>query len=136
MMRRLNIETKVTILKAELLTKLRANLEQHKSVVIEARKGYVAKAKDHLRASLADLESGRVKSIAISLQAPQDMSETYVTTIAMMEMHQSDTIQLTASEFRMLVLDEWDWSDHFWMQNAAYSATAASKLGPPMLDID
>jgi len=133
-MKHLNIKTDVTINKAELLAKLEANLNEHKAIVIEARIGYVEKARKSLEGELAKLRDGRARSINIHLEAPQDMSEAYRTVIEMLKMHTGDTIQLSASEFRMLVLDQWDWSSQFLMSNSTYSAMAMSKLAPADLD--
>ena len=133
-MNHLNIKTDVTIQKDELLARLEANLAEHKTIVAEARVGYVLKARKHLEDELAKLSDGRIRSINIHLEAPKDMSEAYRTVIEMMKMHTEDTVRLSASEFRMLVLDQWDWSGHFLAMNSVYSATAMSKLAPTEID--
>jgi hypothetical protein len=37
--------------------------------------------------------------------------------------------ELTPSQVRNLVMDEWDWTEHFAMTNSAYSDTAAAHYG-------
>ncbi len=134
-MGQLGINIPVKLLRTEVLDKLRTNLERHKKVVKEARVGYLKVAKTKVVEELERLEkelekvplgTHRCPSIHVSVQPPHDNSEAYRTVIAMLEMHQDDHVMLSPTEFRQLILDEWDWSSRFWASNSAYSATAAT----------
>jgi hypothetical protein len=126
MQRLLGLQLQVECNKDELLETLRKNRARHKEIVIEARKGYMAKAKETLQEKLEELETGKVKSVSVSLSAPQDMSSVYDTTIKMLELHQQPTITLSSDEVRMLVEDKWDWTARFLASNAMYSDIAAN----------
>lgn len=144
MMRQLNITTTTTMNRLELLEKLRTNRAEHKQIIAEAIVGFYANAVaqlqdalDQAKASQAALKAGEPprasgrKNVHVSLEVPRDMTKAYDTVISMMESNVEQTVKLSASEYRMLVMDEWDWSHQFLVLNSSYSATARSKLGDP-----
>ena len=120
----LNIHAK----KDEILAKLRTNRETHATIVAEARKGYVERARESLRERLDQLESGKIVSRAFSLEPPQDHSDVYDTAIQMLELATDDVIEMDSTQVRTLVMDQWDWSRQFLTSNAQYSATARNRL--------
>ena len=120
----LNIHAK----KDEILAKLRTNRETHATIVAEARKGYVERARESLRERLDQLESGKIVSLAFSLEPPQDHSDVYDTAIQMLELATGDVIEMDSTQVRTLVMDQWDWSRQFLTSNAPYSATARNRL--------
>lgn len=122
MMGHMNIDMNVTCDKNEILSKLRTNLEQHSKLVIEAREGYVKRATVELQKRLDQVKSGKINGLSISLRAPKDYSTVYKTSIAMLEAHTENTIVLSATVFRQLVEDEWDWSGDFFGSNSLYSS--------------
>lgn len=121
MMGHLNIGMNVTCDKDEILGKLRANLAQHSKLVEEARAGYVKRAESELMRRLDQVRSGKINGLSISLRAPKDYSSVYKTAISMLESHTENTIVLSATEYRQLVEDDWDWSNDFFGSNSAYS---------------
>lgn len=121
MMGHLNIDMNVTCDKEEILAKLRSNLEQHSKLVVEARDGYVKRASAELQKRLDQVKSGKINGLSLQLRAPKDYSSVYRTSIAMLEAHKDSTIVLTATVFRQLVEDEWDWSGDFFGSNSLYS---------------
>lgn len=127
MMRMSNIKMTTTVLKADLLGKLRANLAEHAQIVREAREGYVAQAREALGKKLDQIREGNVVALTFALSPPLDYSEVYKTTIQMLEWSQDDRITLEADEFRQLVQDEWDWSEAFFSNTSNYSSLARSK---------
>lgn len=108
-----------------LLAKLRDNREAHAAIVVEAREGYIESAKVALSEKLAKLRTGDLVSLIFSLSPPQDYTKEYDTAIRMLEWTTDKTIELSASDFRRFVEDEWDWMEHFLISNAPYSGTAA-----------
>lgn len=129
MMRLNNVRMKTTVKKAELLEKLKKNRTAHAQIVREARDGYVEKAAAALRKRLDDLRKGKIVALSFSLRPPLDYTETYDTTIHMLEMNQAESVVLEADEFRQLVEDRWDWTGDFIGQNKMYSATAQKMSG-------
>lgn len=129
MMRHLGIEMTTTVKKDFLLERLRTHLAEHKVVVAEAKEGYMKRAKELLEMNLEKINKGEYVSINVSLSKPVDNSSAYVTVIEMLENNIQEDITLSASEFRMLAQDEWDWKENFLIGNACYSSKASSLMG-------
>lgn len=125
MMGRLGIQMTVRCDVEQLLKTLSENRTRHQKVVEEARQGFLKVAEERLLKQVAQLKEGKIKRISVNLSPPEDMSSAYTTALKMLELHTEDTIELSASEVRMFVEDEWDWADKFWTVNAAYSKTSA-----------
>lgn len=121
-------DMKIEANKIELLDKLRANRKEHAAIVAEAREGYVKKARAALEKRLGQLSEGQIVSLSFRLDVPQDHTKVYDTAIRMLELHQDDTVRLTASQVRNLEMDEWDWTDSFLGTASAYSPMANDKL--------
>lgn len=124
-MRKANIRMTTTVEKSKLLETLQANLERHRRIVQEARDGYIKKAREALEKRLEQLRTGKLVSLAFSLTPPADYSEVYRNSIEMLQWNTEERIELEADEFRQLVRDEWDWTEHFLHSNRTYSVTAA-----------
>lgn len=120
----LNITTTVNCSTSEVLAAVRTNLEAHKKTVAEAKQGYLVRAKKLLEEELAQVESGKANRQGLQVHLPgvQDYTAAYVSAARMLEMHQEETIQLKASEFRALVEDEWDWRETFLSSSSEYLA--------------
>jgi len=119
----------VTAETKKVLEKLKENRAEHSAIVKEAREGYMDQAEAALQKRLVQLREGKLVSLHFSLQPPQDHSDVYDTAIGMVEAHTEETIVLGASQFRSLMMDEWDWTAGFLASNSGYSALAAEKVG-------
>jgi hypothetical protein len=108
----------------EALEILRRNRENHGDIVKEAREGYLKEAERVMRAKLAELSSGLVVELTFELRPPQDYTRVYDTTIRMLELHQGETLELDGNQVRHLLMDEWDWMEHFLMTNCGLSPKA------------
>lgn len=124
MMGHLGISMNITAKKAEILTQLEKNLESHAKMVVEAREGYIKRAQTELEKRIAQLREGKIVALTFHLKVPKDYSTVYKTTIGMLKAHTGDDITLSATEYRQLVEDEWDWTRDFAGSNAPYSAAA------------
>ncbi len=122
MMGHYGIQMNITCDRETILSQLRKNLEQHSRLVAEAREGYVKRAEADLEKKLALIREGKVVSLSFHLKVPKDYSTVYKTAIQMLEHHQEERIVLSATEFRQLVEDEWDWTREFFGSNSACSA--------------
>jgi hypothetical protein len=119
----------VTVKKETLLATLQENRERHKKIVAEAREGYLKKAEAALRSRLDVIRSGKMDGLIFGLSLPVDQTKVYDTAIRLLEVDINDEMELTPSQVRNLVMDEWDWTEHFAMTNSAYSDTAAAHYG-------
>lgn len=127
-MKRMNISMTTVVEKAKLLETLRTNREEHKKIVVEAKEGYLKKARAALTEKIDELLAGKVVAVYFSMNMPEDYTEVYDNSIAMLEWNLDDKIELHADEFRQLVRDEWDWSSSFYSNNSEYSVAAMSKV--------
>jgi hypothetical protein len=125
-MHRANIRMTTTVEKKKRLETLQANLERHRKIVQEARDGYIKKAREALERRLEQLRTGKLVSLAFALTPPADYSEVYRNSIEMLQWNTQERVELEADEFRQLVRDEWDWTEHFLHSNRTYSVTAAN----------
>lgn len=119
---------KVTVKVEDLLDAMKRNRVHHEAIVEEARKGYMERAGEALRARLAELSAGKLSSLAFALNPPVSHIAEYDTVIGMLEMATEETLMLGALEYRQFVADKWDWTREFYCANSAYSQTARRVL--------
>lgn len=125
MMRLSNVKMTTTVQRSKLLQTVRENLARHEQIVAEAKVGYLARAKQALKEQLLRAEAGNTPDLTFRLAAPQDHSEVYRTVVEMLAWTTDESVTLQADEFRQLVLDQWDWTDGFYLANSNYSETAS-----------
>ncbi len=119
----------ITANKEQVLETLRKNREIHKKMVVEARTGYVEKARVALEKKLNAIREGKIVALSFTLKPPLDYSAVYDTAIRMLELHTGSEVQLDAGQVHNLMEDNWDWTRDFLVSNSAYSATARERLG-------
>jgi hypothetical protein len=118
----------VTVNKAELLEKIKANREQHRAIFEEAVEGYREAAIKVLNEATERLLSGKVIQVYFGLNKPKDHTGDYDNVIAMLEMHTDATLRIGQKEFAQYVRDDWEWKRHFLGTTAQYSSTARAQL--------
>lgn len=139
---------KTTVNKQELLTKVRANYEQHKKDYEEAFNGYKKESVNLLKAranalndtfttlakrvEAADMKNGDkpvpllVSNSLISfteLKVPVSHAKDYEQVITMLEMSVDDKITLESDEFACFVMDDWDWKAEFKQVTNLYKSS-------------
>lgn len=114
--------SEVTVKKGELLSILRKNKKNHRSVFIDAQKGYRAQVIAELDQMLDDARNGGRIRRAIELVEPQEHTKDYERVIRMLEMSTASTITVTEAQFRSYVMDEWDWRGAFIGSTVAYNS--------------
>jgi hypothetical protein len=112
------IRTKIAV--KELLDILKTNLEKHQGEFHEAFKEYQKVAAKRLRMRADSLEKGSAKNHMISLKVPVDYSDSYRQVIEMLEMSESEHIELDWQQFRQYIKDEWHWKKDFTTLNTMY----------------
>jgi hypothetical protein len=123
MMGHLGISMSIKAKKDAILAQLEKNLEGHAKMVAEARDGYIKRATAELEKRLIQIKEGKLVALTFTLKVPKDYSSVYRTTISMLRAHTGDEIELSATEYRQLVEDEWDWIRDFAGSNASYSSS-------------
>lgn len=136
MMGSLGISMNVKCKKDVILAKLKENMAGHSKLVAEAREGYTKRAREELKKLLGKVDEGKVNNLTFTLRAPKDYTSVYKTTISMLENHTGDEIEISASEYRMLVEDEWDWLREFAGSNASYSSGTRAYAMSKGLDLE
>jgi hypothetical protein len=111
----------VKVKREELLTKVRANRDAHRSLFLKAQEGYRKLIIEELDRMLAEAKAGRRISRSINLAEPTDHTSDYDRVIMMLEMSVDDTVVLDANEFDQYVRDRWAWSHHATTMYESYA---------------
>lgn len=123
-------ERRMTFAKDKVLTALRTNREAHVQIVREAQSGFREKAIALLTERLKAAVAGEKFSLNIDLRVPDNHIDDFDRVIAMLEMTDQATVDLTDSEFQAYVRNKWSWEHMFIAANARYSETLA-RTGAP-----
>lgn len=111
----------VRVDKIELLRKVRENREKHIVEAKVARDDYQEAAVAKLQAMLDEAQSGKIVS-HFDVPEPRDHTDSYDRVIAMLEMSEDQTVDLSHQEFDRYVRDKWEWKRDFDVVNASYAA--------------
>lgn len=112
----------VEVKRQELLEKITANRNSHRELFLKAQEGYRKQVIEELDRMLHDAQMGKNIRRSISLPEPQDHTADYDRTITMLEMSVDETIEITAGEFDMFVMDNWHWKAAAMQSNTFYAA--------------
>ncbi len=112
----------VKVRKEELIEKVRANRDRHRSQYEKAIEGWAREALQVMEADVQALKAHTRRYLTPIDQPPQDHTIDYDRVIPMITMSVDDTITLDAATFRQYVLDDWNWKD-------SWAATTAKYLG-------
>lgn len=110
----------INVDKARLLEALEKNRVQHEATYEKAKAGYIKVTTDQVKAFLTRLADGELLERTYLPTPPEDHTGDYDDAIAMMQWSQSDTIELTQSQFKQYVQDDWGWKDSWMVSNTAY----------------
>lgn len=105
----------------ELIAKIQANREEHRSVFLKAQEGYRKLAIEELDRMLDEARSGKRIRRAVELVEPQDHTKEYDRVLAMLNMSVDDVIEIDAQQFAQYVLDEWGWKMGFTASTSRYT---------------
>lgn len=113
----------VTVKRDELLTKLKANRDNHRELFLKAQEGYRKQVIEELEKQLEDARNGLSITRGIMLPDPVDHTDDYNTIITMVEMSVDDEIDLDTHSFNCYVMDKWEWSAMASEINTTYAAS-------------
>jgi len=119
----------ILVTKTHLLEKLKENRAAHRGIFEEAVEGYRSEAVKQLEAHIERIKSGKMPTVFVRLEAPEDHTDEYDVVIGMLEMDLDDRVELTQADYRAYVMDDWNWKNQFLTSNSLYSGTARASLG-------
>ncbi|NJL70971.1 MAG: hypothetical protein HC888_04800 [Candidatus Competibacteraceae bacterium] len=126
-MHHLDLERRITVDKDAVLKSLKENKEKHKKTYETALEGWRIEVRERLTKELQKAELNKDPNLNFSnLAKPTHQLDEYEVAIEMLEMDIQPTIELSSSEFRRFVKDQWDNRDHWLASNTRYLETAAS----------
>lgn len=101
--------------KAELVERIQKNRDNHRQVFDLAMEGYLQQAKDKLNYAVKEIGRSRVPNFyaLVELPVPEDHTKDYDAVLAMLAMSVANEIEMSESDFRSYVLDEWRWKSQF-----------------------
>ncbi len=111
---------KITVNKAELITKLKENKKTHRETFLEAQQGYREEVIRVLDKTLKDARNGKNVNTYISLPKPEDHTQDYETSIEMLEWCIEDEIAITRKNYENFIRDEWSWTGAFTHSTGLY----------------
>ena len=109
----------ITVEKADLITKIKENKENHVKEFNKAIDAYREEALRQLRTQLERVEEGALDA-KLDLITPIDNSDNYDKIIEMFEWEVQDQVVLEQDEFQEYVQDTTDFAVKARMSNAAY----------------
>jgi hypothetical protein len=124
----------VKVKREELLTKVRANRDAHRTLFLKAHEGYRKLVIEELDRMLKDAKEGLRIQRSVTLTEPSNHVKDYDRVITMLEMSVDDTITLEAHDFDRYVMDNWDWSRFALATNTAYATETPSAPGKWRVD--
>ena len=120
-----NVMRDVKINRDELLTIVRANKEKHitdyDESVIDFRAAVLKITKQNLKLAQSDdvAEIAKIRSIPLM---PTSYADSYTRAIRMLELSVEEVIEIDATTFNQLVLDEWQWKQQFTTMSSTYKS--------------
>lgn len=114
-------DKEIEVNKAELLTKLKSNLETHIAEHKEAMKGYREAVVEALEHKLRDAKMGRDVSHELGLERPESHEKTFRRAIQLIELDVGKTFTITVGDMDRFINNEWEWSEKFATVNALYT---------------
>lgn len=103
----------VKVDKNELRKVIEENRTNHRQVFEEAVEGYRKKVTADLEAHVDRLKKNKIYRVSLSYPVPEDHTADYDRVLRMLEMHQSDVIDIAQDDFASYVMDDWGWKDQF-----------------------
>lgn len=116
-------QSKVTILKVDLLATIQANRETHQKEHLEAFQGFQAAALHAMEENIRLYHSTGEVKLSISLRAPIEHTKDYDRVIKMLTMSTADEITISEEKFTQYVMDEWAWKAEHIGSTAMYGNT-------------
>jgi hypothetical protein len=112
----------ITVIKTDLVDKLRANRDEHRAMFLTAQERYREAMIAEMDRALEEMRNGGEIRRAFSLPVPEDHTEDFNTAIEMLEWDQGETVQLGFHDFQQYVQNQWGWRASFAANTSSYLA--------------
>jgi hypothetical protein len=118
------MQADVTVKKAELIEKIKVNMETHEATYEKAVVAFRKQQIELLESQLNVARKGRpIDRMALSrMPVPENHMDDYNRALRALEMHTGDEIELGEYDFNRFVLDEWEWTHSFLANTTSYVA--------------
>ena len=110
----------VTVNKADLIAKVKANRDEHRGIFEIAVVKYREAVLEQLDARIEEIRAGKPISLRFTLPAPEDFTDEYDMALEQMNWEVGDKVELDQQTFRELVLNQWRWADRFYANTQSY----------------
>lgn len=112
----------IKINRQKLLVKIKKNRESHRAEFEKAIEGYRKQMIIELDKIIEEIKANRKIRRGVSIPEPIDKTDEYDVVIDMLEMCESDAIEISDYEFKCYARDEWDWMPAVSGSNRRYSS--------------
>jgi hypothetical protein len=127
---------RITVNKADLLSRLQENRDKHRKVFEAAVDGFVEDVQVQLKQTADRLRRGKISTISIHLPRPEDHTMDYDRVILMVQMSLGDTYDLSENDFAKYVMDDWAWKREWNRMSSHYAAASFSETYGAIEDTD
>jgi hypothetical protein len=110
----------ITVKKDDLLGRLKDNRSSHRDLYEQAFDGYCKLMREELEERLSRIGARRAIDPYLRHQAPEDHTGDYDDVIEMLCMAIGNEVELTQTQFRCYVKDDWGWKRQWTASTAAY----------------
>lgn len=123
----------VSVSKLRLLEKLKENAASHQAEFEKLNREYQGVMIENLARILQRFERERQEGAPShppslhSISAPRSYTKHYQRAIGMLELHQSELVDLSEQEYDRYWLDEWGWRQEFDMVRTSYNNNADAR---------
>lgn len=112
----------VRVKTAELIHALTENKMKHKEDVVKATEGYqrsVLAAMDEVKTKIKSGKEFNLRKLH-AMTPPISKVEEYDRALEMLNMSVDDVVEISETDFRCFVQDQWDWSHQALLSNTRY----------------
>ncbi len=110
----------VTVVKVDLVERIKSNRDDHRSLFEKALQGYFATARKALEEMFDRIQAAEQVSIQLYMPVPEDHTRDYDQVLEMLAMEVRDQVTIDYKSFRQYVLDDWDWKQQWVGSNSTY----------------
>ena len=115
----------VTVSRSHLLKVIERNREKHVKHYQRALVVFRSRLIATLKKALARARSGARVRLPIHLPSPVSYAREYDVVIGMLRMSTDKSVEITPSQYRQFVRDEWDWKHDFVANTMRYASAKA-----------
>lgn len=113
-------ERTITVDKQEILTVIKKNLRRHVRIHEKALAKWRELVHKRLLEEIKRGEVGKEYRLDFKLPRPVSYAKNYETIFGMLELDNTDNIELSEQEYKSYILDEWEFSKGFLYSNSMY----------------